>query len=324
VIIDCAHYRDGVRQQEAKLDIEHAAKCASGDEGFVWVGAYEPSDEELERITEGFALPPLAVEDASSEHQRPKLEEYDDCLFIVLKTARYDEEEERVHFGEIDLFVAPKYVISIRHGEAADLRPARERLEDEHSDLLAFGAPAVAWAILDAVVDNYEPVVAGIEDDIEEVEQEVFDARTESIQRIYFLKREVIEFHRAVAPLLAPLEALERGSYPQVHEHLRPFFRDVGDHARRVDEQVMSHRELLTSILEANLALINLRQNEVVKAVSAWAAIAGVIAVLTGIWGMNFDHMPELGLTYGYPLALLTMLSSAAVLYRLFKRLGWL
>jgi magnesium transporter len=324
VIIDCAHYQDGVRQHEDALDLEHAAKCVNEEEGFVWVGAYEPTDEELERITEAFSLPPLAVEDASSEHQRPKLEEYDDCLFAVLKTARYDEAEERVHFGEIDLFVGPKYVISVRHDEAADLRPARERVEKEHRDLLQYGTSAVAWAILDEVVDNYEPVVAGIEDDIEEVEQEVFEAKTESIQRIYFLKREAIEFHRAVAPLLAPLEALERGVYPQVQEALRPFFRDVGDHARRVDEQVMSHRELLTSILEANLALINLRQNEVVKAVSAWAAIAGVIAVLTGIWGMNFDHMPELRLAYGYPLALLTMMVSVGVLYRFFKRLGWL
>jgi magnesium transporter len=324
LIVDCAHYRDGIRQQEGKLELEHAAACVKDDEGFVWVGAYEPTDEELARITKAFVLPELAVEDASSEHQRPKLEEYDDCLFMVLKTARYNEEEERVHFGEIDLFIGPKYVISVRHDEAADLRPARERLQKEHPDLLAYGTAAVAWAILDEVVDNYEPVVAGIEDDIEEVEQEVFDARTESIQRIYFLKREAIEFHRAVAPLLPPLEALERGSYPQVPEHLRPFFRDVGDHARRVDEQVMSHRELLTSILEANLALINLRQNEVVKAVSAWAAIAGVIAVLTGIWGMNFDHMPELRLSFGYPLALLTMLLAVGVLYRFFKRLGWL
>lgn len=324
MIIDCAHYQDGVRQQKEKLDLKHAAVCMNEKEGFVWVGAYEPTDAELDQITSAFSLPPLAVEDASSEHQRPKLEEYDDCLFAVLKTARYDEQEERVHFGEIDLFIGPKYVISVRHGEAADLRPARERLQKDHRDLLDHGTAAVAWAILDEVVDNYEPVVAGIEDDIEEVEQEVFDARTESIQRIYFLKREAIEFHRAVAPLLAPLEALERGTYPQVPEALRPFFRDVGDHARRVDEQVMSHRELLTSILEANLALINLRQNEVVKAVSAWAAIAGVIAVLTGIWGMNFDHMPELGLSFGYPAALFTMLVSVLVLYRFFKRLGWL
>jgi magnesium transporter len=324
LIVDCAHYRDGVRQHAGKLDIEHAARCVIEEEGFVWVGVYEPSDEELVMITKAFSLPALAVEDASSEHQRPKLEEYDDCLFSVLKTARYDEEEERVHFGEIDLFVGPKYVISVRHGEAADLRPARERLEEEHRELLSYGASAVAWAIVDEVVDNYEPVVAGIEDDIEEVEQEVFEAKTESIQRIYFLKREAIEFHRAVAPLLAPLEALERGTFRQVPEELRPFFRDVGDHARRVDEQVMSHRELLTSILEANLALINLRQNEVVKAVSAWAAIAGVIAVLTGIWGMNFEHMPELSLTFGYPLALTVMAASVLFLYRFFKRLGWL
>ncbi len=167
-------------------------------------------------------------------------------------------------------------------------------------------------------------MIEGIESDIEEVEQEVFEAKTESIERIYFLKREVIEFHRAVAPLLGPLDAIERGAFPQIAEHLRPFFRDVGDHARRVDEQVLAARELLTSILEANLAMINLRQNEVVKAVSAWASIAGAIAIMAGIWGMNFEHMPELHWELGYPLALLTMVAAVLVLHRFFKRLGWL
>jgi len=323
VIVDCAHYRDGIRQHEGKLDIEEAADCARRNDGFVWIGLFEPTEDELATITKSFDLPGLAVEDAGREHQRPKLEEYDGTFFMVLKTARYDQETERVHFGEIDMFLGQGFVVTARHGEASPLTPARDRLQKYHKDLLGSGAAAVAWAILDQVVDDYEPVIAGIEDDIEEVEQEVFDAKTESIQRIYFLKREVIEFHRAVAPLLVPLETLERGAFP-VEERLLQFFRDVADHARRIDEHVMSSRELLTSILEANLALINLRQNEVVKAVSAWAAIAGVIAVLTGIWGMNFDHMPELGLAYGYPLALLTMLTAVVVLYRFFKRLNWL
>jgi magnesium transporter len=324
VIIDCAHYRDGVRQHEGQMDIQAAADLCRRDGSFVWVGAYEPDVPELDKIADAFRLPELAVEDAGREHQRPKLEEYEDSFFIVLKTARYDEQEERVHFGEVDLFVAADYVISIRHGEASNLKPARERLEGEHANLLAYGAPAVAWAILDEVVDNYEPVMAGIEDDIEEVEQEVFGGGRQSTQRIYFLKREVIEFHRAVAPLLGPLEFLERGAFPQVKDQLRPFFRDVADHARRVDELIMADRELLTSILEANLALISVHQNEVVQQISAWAAILAVPTFLAGIWGMNFEHMPELKPTWGYPMALAIILLSVILLFRFFKRIKWL
>jgi len=324
VIVDCAHYRDGVRQHEDSLGIDAAAEYARAGDGFVWVGLLHPTDEELEKAARAFDLPELAVEDAGREHQRPKIEEYEGSYFMVLKTARYDEEQERVHFGEIDVFMGSGYAVAARHGEASPLTGARERLQSEHRELMGAGVSAVSWAILDQVVDDYEPVIEGIEADIEEVEQQVFEARTESIERIYFLKREVIEFHRAVAPLLGPLTEIERGAFPAINEQLRPFFRDVGDHARRVDEQVLAARELLTSILEANLAMINLRQNEVVKSVSAWASIAGAIAILTGVWGMNFDHMPELHWELGYPLALLTMVAAVLVLHRFFKRLGWL
>jgi magnesium transporter len=324
LIIDCAQYRDGVRQHEGQLDIEKAASCAREPGSFVWVGAYHPTDDELDKIAKEFGLPELAVEDAGREHQRPKLEAYEDSFFLVVKTARYDEKEERVHFGEVDLFVAESYVISIRHGAAANLAPARERLEGEHTELLKYGAPAVAWAILDEIVDNYEPVVMGIEDDIEEVEQDVFSGGRQSTQRIYFLKREVIEFHRAVAPLLSPLDYLEQGAFPEVKDQLRPFFRDVADHARRVDEIVMAERELLTSILEANLALISVHQNEVVQKISACAAILAVPTFLVGVWGMNFDHMPELRATWGYPAALGFILLSVVLLYRFFKRIEWL
>jgi magnesium transporter len=326
MIVDCAHYREGVRQHEESLSVEKAAEYAHAGDGFVWIGLAHPTEEELAHVAAAFRLPELAVEDAGRQHQRPKIEEYEDegTYFMVLRTARYDEEEERVHFGEIDVFLGSGYAVAARHGEASPLTGARARLQSEHRELMGMGVSAVSWAILDQVVDDYEPVIEGIESDIEEVEQQVFEARTESIERIYFLKREVIEFHRAVAPLLGPLAAIERGAFPQINEHLRPFFRDVGDHARRVDEQVLAARELLTSILEANLAMINLRQNEVVKAVSAWASIAGAIAIMTGIWGMNFDHMPELHWELGYPIALLTMVAAVLVLHRFFKRLGWL
>jgi magnesium transporter len=323
VIIDCAHYRDGVRQHEPTLGIEEAAKLGKGDGDFVWLGLYEPSNEELEQAQRAFGLHELAIEDAEAAHQRPKLEDYDDSFFIVLRSARYDDDREEVEFGEIHIFIGPAYVITVRHGEASELTPARQRLE-ERQDLLREGPAAVVWAILDKVVDDYAPVVDGIDNDIEEVEQEIFDAHADSTQRIYFLKREVIEFHRAVFPLLGPLEAFERGSFPQLSDTLRRFLRDVADHARRIDEQVHSQRELLTSVLEANLALLSVRQNEVVRQISAYAAIIAVPTFLASIWGMNFTDMPELTEPWGYPTALLLMLAAVLVLHSFFRRIHWL
>jgi magnesium transporter len=323
MIIDCAHYRDGVRQHEGPLDVEEAATCARGDGDFVWLGLHEPSEKELADVQRAFGLHDLAVEDAARAHQRPKIEDYADSFFVVLKTARYDDAKEEVFFGEINLFLGPTYVIAVRHGEASELGGARQRLE-ERPELLREGPAAVVWAILDKVVDDYQPVVAGIENDIEEVESEIFQQGLDATQRIYFLKREVIEFHRAVFPLLVPLEALERGAYVAVDEQLRRYFRDVADHARRVDEQVSSQRELLTSILEANLALLGVQQNVVVRAISAWAAIIAVPTFLASIWGMNFEHMPELVEGWGYPAALALMATLVLILHRFFKRIGWL
>jgi magnesium transporter len=323
VIVDCAHYRDGRRQHEGPLDVERAAEVASGDGDFVWLGLHDPDDAELDRIAGAFGLHELALEDAKHAHQRPKLEDYDRSFFIVLRPARYVDEREEVEFGEIHIFAGPGYVIAVRHGAPSSLADARRRLE-QHPDLLQSGPAAVVWAILDKVVDDYGPVVAGIEDDIEEVEGEIFEERLDSTQRIYFLKREVIEFHRAVAPLLVPLEALERGGYVEVSEQLRRYFRDVADHARRVDEMVMGQRELLTSILEANLALLGVKQNEVIKGISAWAAIIAVPTFLASIWGMNFADMPELDEPWGYPMALVLMAIAVFGLHRFFRRIDWL
>jgi magnesium transporter len=324
MIVDCAHYRDGRRQHEEPLDIETAAAAAHGDGDFVWLGLHEPSDDELARAEKAFGLHELAVEDARNAHQRPKIEDYGGrTFFIVLKTARYDDEREEVDFGEIHLFAGPGYVIAVRHGDASELRAARMHLE-EHQDLLRAGPAAVVWAIIDRVVDDYAPVVAGIDDDIDEVEQEIFQRHADSTQRIYFLKREVIEFHRAVFPLLAPLEALVAGAYANVDEQLRRYFRDAADHARRVDEQVQSQRELLTSILEANLALLGVKQNEVIRGISAWAAIIAVPTFMASIWGMNFRYMPELDERIGYPMALAIMAIAVMFLYRFFRRIEWL
>ena len=323
MIVDCAHYKDGKRQQEGSLTAEQAAELARGEGEFVWIGLHEPGPGELERMATLFNLHELAVEDAGRAHQRPKIEDYDDSWFIVLKTGHYHEAEETVHFGEIHVFVGTGYVITVRHGPGSELSSARTRLE-ARPDLLKMGAASAVWAILDKVVDDYQPVVAGIEDDIEEVETDLFDEdRPAPTKRIYHLKREVIEFHRAVWPLLQPLEALEAGGFARVPEELRRFFRDVADHARRVDEQVNSQRELLTSILEANLALVSVRQNDVVKKISAVAAIIAVPTFIASVYGMNFEHMPELGSQVGYPLALAAMLLCAAGLAMFFRRIDW-
>lgn len=325
MIVDCAHYRGGERQHEKPLEIEQAAElaAAAGEDEFVWLGLRDPGAEELERAEGAFGLNELAVEDARKAHQRPKLEDYDGSLFIVLRTARYDDAREEVEFGEIHLFLGSGYAIAIRHGEASELAPARARLQ-LRPELLRAGPAAVAWAVVDKVVDDYMPVVDGIDNDIQEVEEQVFSGGGDVTERIYFLKREVIEFHRAVFPLLAPLEALERGAYPQVGEELRRFFRDVADHARRVNEQVSAQRELLTSVLEANLALLSVRQNEVVRQISAWAAIIALPTFLASIWGMNFEDMPELSEPWGYPLALALMATAVLILHRFFRRIDWL
>jgi magnesium transporter len=323
MIVDCAHYHEGVRQHKGPLDIETAAAAANGDGDFVWLGLHEPGASELEDVAAAFGLHELAVEDARNAHQRPKLEDYDDSFFIVLKTARYIDEKEEVEFGEIHMFAGRSYVIAVRHGAASELRAARQRLE-QHPELLQGGASAVVWAILDKVVDDYAPVVAGIEDDIEEVEQQIFQESADATERIYFLKREVIQFHRATFPLLAPLEALERGAYAPVDEQLQRYFRDVADHARRIDEQVTGQRELLTSILEANLALLGVQQNQVIRQISAAVAIIAVPTFLASLWGMNFEHMPELRPEWGYPLALVVMAVLVIALYRFFKRIRWL
>ncbi len=323
MIVDCAHYRDGVRQHEGKLPLDVAEKCVVGDGDFVWLGMYEPTVEELQDVGQRFGLHELALEDAYRAHQRPKLEDYDESYFIVLRPSRYDDEKEEVEFGEIMLFVSRTYVIAVRHGAASELTGVRRQLE-AHPELLEAGPAAAVWAILDKVVDDYQPVVDGIDNDITEVETEIFQHQTDSTQRIYFLKREVIEFHNAAAPLLLPLEALERGAFPNMDEQLRRYFRDVADHARRVDEQVRAQRELLTSILEANLALLGVKQNEVVRSISAWAAIIAVPTFLASIWGMNFTHMPELDEPWGYWVALAMMAIAVVFLFRFFKRVHWL
>ncbi len=327
MIIDSAHYKDGKRQQDDQLslgEVATRARARSGSGDFVWIGLHDPAPGDLAELQTLFGLHDLAIEDAERMHQRPKVEDYDESWFIVLRTAHYHEDTEIVHFGEVHVFAGPGYVVTIRHGPGSPLNTARKRLE-ARPELLKMGVPAAVWAIVDKVVDDYIPVADGIEDDIEEVENDVFDDdHPAPTRRIYALKREVIEFHRAVWPLLAPLTALERGAFTDVPEELQRYFRDIADHARRVDEQVSSQRELLTSVLEANLALVSVNQAEIVKKISSVAGIIAVPTLIASIYGMNFEYMPELDERAGYPLALAAMLAVIIGLTYYFKRINWL
>ncbi|HWB72899.1 MAG TPA: magnesium/cobalt transporter CorA [Egibacteraceae bacterium] len=323
MIVDCAVYEDGQRRP-GRLELETAYEAGREDNAFVWIGLHEPSPQEFDSVRREFDLHELAVEDAIKAHQRPKLEVYGDSLFVVLKTVRYVDEEEAVEIGEIMLFVGDAFVVSVRHGEASALSDVRKAVE-ERPDLLRYGPGAVLHAIVDRVVDDYVPVLDGLDNDIQEVEREVFSqSRDNPAERLYKLKREVLEFHRAAAPLIEPLDHLARGRFKLVYGDIANYFRDVHDHTLRVVDQIESYRDLLTSIFEANLAQISVRQNEDMRRISAWVAIVAVPTLVAGIYGMNFEHMPELGWTWGYPGALVAMVTICTVLYRWFRRSGWL
>jgi magnesium transporter len=330
MIIDCAVYQDGKRRPGA-LALDEAYDAGLEEDAFVWIGLYEPDEGEFESVRREFNLHELAVEDAIHAHQRPKLEVYDDTLFVVLKTSRYVEVDDTVEFGEIMLFIGPQFVVTVRHKPASALGDVRKQIESR-PDLLRFGPGAVLYAILDRVVDDYQPVVDGLDEDIKEVETEVFShAGSNPAERIYLLKREVIEFHQSTAPLQEPLDRLVQSLVPGLHGELGEYFRDIQDHLIRVVDDVSGFRELLTSVLQANLTQVALRQNEVgmqqnadMRRISAWVAIVAVPTMIAGIYGMNFEHMPELGWTLGYPLALAVMAGTCVALYRAFRRNGWL
>jgi magnesium transporter len=318
-IIDCALYQAGERSD---VSLDHAKEARLLDDAFVWIGLYEPDREELEAVAAEFELHELAVEDAVKAYQRPKLERYGDVSFLVIKTARYIEPDE-IEFGEILLFIGNTFIVSVRHGEGVPLHGVRLKMEERH-ELLKCGPMAVVYAILDEVVDAYAPVMDALDRDIEEVEQEVFaHDRSSPAQRIYELKREAIDFSRAVTPLVEPLERMTTGT-SRVPEGLSTYFRDVQDHLIRLSQHIEASRELLTSVLQANLTQVGVRQNEDMRRISAWVAIVAVPTMIAGIYGMNFDDMPELRWSLGYPAVLVLMLVICLGLWRYFKRVGWL
>ena len=323
MIVDCAIYDQGERREE-KLEPRQAYHASREPGAFVWIGLHEPTEEEFDSIQREFELHELAVEDAINAHQRPKLETYGDTIFLVLKTARYIDPKEIVQFGEILVFLGEDFIVTVRHGEATSLKGVREELE-RRPELLGHGPGAVLHAIVDRVVDDYAPAVSGLEEDIEEVESSVFSSeRTNPAERIYRLKRETHEFHRAASPLLEPMDLLTGGRVGQIHPEVETYFQDVNDHLARVNDRLEAMGDSLTSILQANLAQVTVQQNDDVRRISAIVAIIAVPTMIAGIYGMNFEHMPELKSTLGYPLVLALMLVLCLALYRYFRRAGWL
>ncbi|MFF8375755.1 magnesium and cobalt transport protein CorA [Streptomyces sp. NPDC015661] len=331
-VVNCVAYRDG-RRLTGKDGIEESLRrVRKHKDGFLWIGLHEPSEEEFAGIAELFDLHPLAVEDAVHAHQRPKVERYGEVLFAVFKTVTYVDHEqltatsEVVDTGEIMVFTGPDFVVTVRHGRHGSLGPLREALESD-TEQLAKGPSAVLHAIADHVVDDYLSVVDAVQGDIEQVETDVFSphgSKTADAGRIYQLKRELLELKRAVTPLARPLTVLATEPCPSVDADIRPYFRDVADHLARATEQIGSFDGLIDSILQAHLAQVTVAQNEDMRKITAWAAIVAVPTMVCGVYGMNFDHMPELRWTYGYPLVLGVMATACFVIHRGFKRNGWL
>ncbi|MCA1225176.1 magnesium/cobalt transporter CorA [Saccharopolyspora sp. 6M] len=329
-VVDCGVYVDGVRLPGDRSHAEAIDEVRRRGAGFVWIGLHEPDEAQLNGLAETFGLHELAVEDAVHAHQRPKLERYDSTLFMVLKTVRYIANEkltansEIVETGELMTFVGRDFVITVRHGKHASLAQVRSQLETD-PEQLQLGPAAVLHGIADHVVDTYLEVTEAIQDDIDEMEAAVFAPRTKiEAEQIYLMKREVMDLRRAVMPLAKPLQRLAEGYTPMVPEEVRSYFRNVEDHLTTVSERVASFDELLTTLVDATLAKITLQQNTDMRKISAWVAIVSTPTMIAGIYGMNFDNMPEVHWTFGYPATLLVMMLACLTLFKIFRRNKWL
>lgn len=322
-VVNCAAYAGGRRV--ADVEVKHIREVLKQEDRFIWIGLHEPSEELLRQVQQEFGLHDLAVEDAHSAHQRPKLERYGDSLFVVLRTAQMQDEQERIHFGETHIFVGPRYIVSVRHGSMLSYTAVRSRCEAT-PQLLCLGPGFALYALMDFIVDQYFPIVNVLEDDLEALEEAVFNgaATRETTMRIHALKRNLLEIKRAVSPLVDVCNRLMRFDFELIPENSRPYFRDVYDHVIRINEMVDITRELLGSTLEANFSLISVAQNEVMKKLGGWVLILAVPTMIAGIYGMNFEFMPELTLPLGYPLVIGGMLVICSALYIYLKRSGWL
>lgn len=329
-VIDCAVYVDGRRLPGDFSHADAVGEVRKRRDGFVWIGLFEPDDEQIQGVADTFGLHELAVEDAVTAHQRPKLDRYDETLFMVLKTVRYIAHEspttanEIVETGEIMAFLGKDFIVTVRHGRHSGLAKLREEMEAE-PERLRVGPAAVLHGIADRVVDSYLAVSASFENDIDVIETSVFAPRSPiGAEQMYLMKREILELRRAVLPLAVPLRRLAEGYTPLVPEQVRSYFRDVDDHLTTVSERVASFDELLTTLVDATLAKISLQQNSDMRKITAWAAIIAVPTMVVGVEGMNFTYMPELQWRFGYPLVILVILGSCLILYRIFRRNRWL
>ncbi|WP_104106481.1 magnesium/cobalt transporter CorA [Nocardioides sp. 616] len=325
MIVDNAVYRNGRRVAHDLLVNDVVGVGAARQPGdFQWIGLHQPDESEMHAVADAFGLHPLAVEDALSAHQRPKLDLYEGMLFLVIKTLWYVDELDAVETGEIEIFVGSDYVVTVRHGAGSDLQASRRDLE-HRAQVLAHGPAAVLYAVCDQVVDAYEAVGASLEEDVDEVEASVFsEARTNDSARIYTLKRELAEVRRAVVPLREPLSRMVHGRVPGVPEETGPYFRDVADHLQRVSDVVDNLDSLLSTAFDAYATRISIQQNEDMRKISAGAALVVLPTLVAGIYGMNFKYMPELDWRYGYPFAITVMVGIAVGLTVWFKRSGWL
>jgi magnesium transporter len=324
-VVDCGLYDEGHRQG-GRVELETALSRADAcRDGFVWIGLHDPSPEVVEAVGKRFELHPLAVEDAVNAHQRPKLEVIGDTLFLVIKTAHHASGAEPVEIGELMIFAGPRFVVTVRHGEGSPLHDVRLDLE-AHPDLLGIGPSSVLYAVTDRVVDDYAEVIERLALEVDAVEAEVFSGTgANPTERIYKLKREVLEFKRAVKPLVDPMHRLatDQAGLP-LDPRTADYFRDVNDHLTRDIERIDAFDELLTGVLQAHFAQLTVRDNQDLRKISSWVAIAAVPTMIFGLYGMNFEHMPELEWQYGYPLILALVLAICVALHRIFKRSGWL
>ena len=322
-VVNCAAYSEGRRVSTVEIaDVGHVIREPGR---FVWIGLYAPSAELLRQVQREFGLHDLAIEDAHRAHQRPKLETYGDSIFIVLRTARMNEQKCRIEFGETHFFVGANFIVSVRHGSSLSYADVRARCEST-PQLLRKGPGFALYAVMDSIVDQYFPVIQALEQELESLEDKIFGERSgrETLEQIYQLKRQLLEVKRAISPLIDICNRLVRFDLEVIPEDTRPYFRDIYDHVIRINEMVDNARELLTTALEANFSLISIGQGEVSKRFAGWAAIIAVPTMVAGIYGMNFKAMPELEWTYGYPVVLSVTFGLSFMLYLLFKRSGWL
>jgi len=321
-IVNCAAYADGRRV--ANVELKNAGDILKQTDGFVWIGLHEPKEETLQLVQQEFGLHDLAIEDAHRAHQRPKVEIYGNSVFIVLRTAQINK-EHHIEFGETHFFLGNNFIVTVRHGSSISYADVRARCENT-PHLLGKGQGFALYAVMDSIVDQYFPVVNVLEEDLEKVEHKIFKEKPsrETTEYIYHLKHELLEVKRAVFPLVEICNRLMRFDFNYITEDTRPYFRDIYDHAMRINEMVDNSRELLNTALEANFSLISISQSEVSKKFAGWAAIIGVPTMVAGIYGMNFSDMPELHWHYGYPVVLGVTITLCVVLYLLFRRSGWL